>query len=456
MNYVCPNCGTPLNIDENVVASLREQVRTAEFNEAVEVRVADVKEKAKAEVEILRLKLEHEQQQALLAKDEKLQDMAKQVALLEAKIKNCDTATQLAVTNAVTEKEQADKKVLETIQAELQKKINELNEAKVELANKEQMALIDKENAILALDKERGLEVGKKDGEISNLKAEILALKNKHMQEKQDLGVMHAREVAMLNEEVQRYKDFKLQLSTKAIGESLEQYCQNQFNNIRMTAYRNATFEKDTVVKDGTKGDYIFREETDDAVEYISIMFEMKNEADDTDRKHKNEEFFAKLDKDRRNKGCEYAVLVSMLEPDNDYYNDGIVEVYQYEKMYVVRPQFFLPIISILRNAAGNNIEIRRELIETRLQQTDFSNFEENLGKIQSTFEGHCKAASNHYEKAVKVIDANIDAMVKLKEELRLMVSGFGKANNNLQEISVKKLTHNALSVRAQIEAARK
>ena len=262
----------------------------------------------------------------------------------------------------------------------------------------------------------------------------------------------HQGELRLREEEIERLKEFKARQSTKMIGESLEQHCLTQFNQIRMTAFPNAYFEKDNDIKSGSKGDFIFRESSE-GVEFISIMFEMKNEMDTTATKHKNEDFFKELDKDRREKGCEYAVLVTLLEADNEFYNNGIVDVsYRYPKMFVVRPQFFLPIISLLRNAALSSLEYRRKLEEVQSQQLDLYNFEQELDQFKTSFADSFRKATDRYQDAIEGIDKAIKALTTIRENLVKSENHLNTANRKLEDVSVKKLTKNAPSVRAMFE----
>ena len=256
------------------------------------------------------------------------------------------------------------------------------------------------------------------------------------------------------DEAIARYRDFKTRLSTKMIGETLEQHCEITFNNLRTTAFPTAYFEKDNDAHTGSKGDYIFRDYDESGLEYISIMFEMKNEMETTATKKKNEDFFKELDKDRREKKCEYAVLVSMLEPENELYNNGIVDVsYRYPKMYVIRPQFFLILISILRNSARNSLDAKRELQQLRMQRLDMANFEENLMNFRDGFARNYELASSHFEKAVEAIDKSISQLEKTKKELLASDRQLQLANKKAQELTVKKLTKDSPSIRAELEA---
>ena len=257
------------------------------------------------------------------------------------------------------------------------------------------------------------------------------------------------------DEMIEYYKDFKARQSTKMIGESLEQHCLSQFNSLRMTAFPDAYFEKDNDARSGSKGDFIFRESRG-GVEFISIMFEMKNEADETATKHKNEDFFRELDKDRREKKCEYAVLVSLLEADSELYNNGIVDVsYKYEKMYVIRPQFFIPIITLLRNAALGSLKYRQELEVARNQQIDVLNFEKNMNEFKDKFAYNYQLASKKFKTAIEEIDKTIDHLQKTKEALLSSENNLRLANNKAEDLSIKRLTKNAPSVREMFDAAK-
>ena len=281
-------------------------------------------------------------------------------------------------------------------------------------------------------------ELDRKNGE---LKAQIDQVR--HEAEIRELGMKekHNAEVQYLKDALEQSRDFKMRLSTKMIGESLEQHCLDAFNRVRADAFPNAYFEKDNEVVEGTKGDFIFRENTDDGIEILSIMFEMKNEADDTAKKHKNEDFLAKLDKDRQKKKCEYAVLVTTLEPDSEYYNDGIVTAYRFEKMFIVRPQFFLPIISLLRKAALDNIETRRELTRIRRENLDVQKFDAALDEFRDKFGRNCALAQDHFDKTIREINEAIKHLEKVRDELEATGKQLNLANNKAQELTIKQLT---------------
>lgn len=315
---------------------------------------------------------------------------------------------------------------------EIQQKITEIEKLKGEMSlqksNNElvvKTALQEKEAEILKL--KSALSLAKQEQEIN-----LRALKESHIEE-----------LKLKDEQIDYYKDFKAKQSTKMIGESLEKHCENEFNKLRATAFINAYFEKDNDAKTGSKGDYIFRE-SKDGTEFISIMFEMKNEADLTATKHKNEDFFKELDKDRREKNCEYAVLVSLLESDSELYNTGIVDVsYKYEKMYVIRPQFFIPIITLLRNAALNSLKYKSELNVIRNQNIDITHFEEDINDFKEKFSRNFRLASERFHKAIDEIDKTIDHLQKTKEALLSSENNLRLANNKAEDLSVKRLTKN-------------
>lgn len=297
-------------------------------------------------------------------------------------------------------------------------------------------------------DNELNLELQKmtieKNQEITELKNEVNNNKMAYEIEKNQIIESHKNEIRLKDEQIEQYRDFKAKQSTKMIGESLEVHCSNEFNRYRATGFKNAYFEKDNDARTGSKGDFIFRDFTDDGMEYISIMFEMKNEADTTATKHKNEDFFKELDKDRREKKCEYAVLVSLLESDNDLYNEGIVDVsYRYEKMYVIRPQFFIPLITLLRNAALNSVQYQRELALVKAQNIDITHFEENMETFKTGFAKNYDLASRKFNDAIDEIDKTIDHLRKVKEALTSSERNLRLANDKAQGLTIKRLTKN-------------
>ena len=292
-----------------------------------------------------------------------------------------------------------------------------------------------------------------KEKKIVNLENKIELSQKEYQLKEQNLIDIHAREIKAKEQEIELYKDMKLKLSTKMVGETLEQHCKVQYDEYLRPILKNAYFEKDNDAKTGSKGDFIYREKTDDGIEFISIMFEMKNESDQTATKHKNEDFFKELDKDRKEKNCEYAILVSLLEKDNDYYNGGIVDVsHKYEKMYVVRPQSFITIINILRNSALNTVETKRKLIEIQNQNIDIANFEEKMNNFKSAFSRNFKLASDKFDLAIDEIDKTMQHLQKIKDNLLGSKNQLRLANDKAEDLTIKKLTSNSPSIAKQIE----
>ena len=364
------------------------------------------------------------------------------------------------VRNALFEKEVEDRisSVRRENAAVQEKALAELDaKHKLELAGKDQEILRLKESARAAeTEKQLAVQtaVQQKDTEIISLKDKIELEKQAAEIREQSLKDAHKTEVARLEAEVEQYRDFKLRQSTKMIGESLEQHCLTTFNQVRMMAFPRAYFEKDNEVIEGTKGDFVYREETEDGLPLLSILFEMKNEADATEKKHKNEDFIDKLDKDRKKKNCEYAVLVTMLEPDSDLYNAGIVTEYRYEKMYIVRPQFFLPLISLLRNAALSNTQVRRELETVRRQSLDVQQFDQALLEFRDKFGKNYQIAQSHFDKAISEIDETIKHLEKVKESLTKSGNQLRLANDKAQDLTIKKLTKGNPTMRDKFEEA--
>lgn len=356
-----------------------------------------------------------------------------------------DNEFNIEISRRQKELEERLEKDLELFRAEKDSEIEKLR-------SKIDMAEAEKKLAVSEAVQEKDKEISDKGNEISKLKSDLL-LQNKEAELREsNMAEQHKGELKLRDEEIERLKDFKARMSTKMVGESLEQHCMSEFNRIRMTAFPNAYFEKDNDAKSGSKGDFIYRESVD-GTEFISIMFEMKNEMDETKTKHKNEDFFKELDKDRNEKKCEYAVLVSLLEADNELYNSGIVDVsYQYPKMFVVRPQFFIPIISLLRNAAMGSLEYKKKLEYVQNQELELNNFEENLQQFKSSFADSFRLATDRYEDAIKGIDNAIAALTRIKENLMTSEKHLNTANNKIENVNIKRLTKNAPSVRAMFE----
>ena len=371
---------------------------------------------------------------------------------LKAQISGNETEKKLAISEAVNEKEKEREKALEAKNGELAEKARTIEELRAKLQNSE----TEKKLAVSQALQEKEKELTQRSTEIIELKSKLSNKDTERELKEQALQKEYEDKLKQKDEQIEYYKDFKARQSTKMIGESLEQHCLNQFNALRMTAFPTAYFEKDNDARTGSKGDFIFRECVD-GTEFISIMFEMKNEMDETATKHKNEDFLKELDKDRREKKCEYAVLVSLLEIDNELYNNGIVDVsYKYEKMYVIRPQFFIPMITLLRNAALNSLKYRQELELARHQQVDILHFEENMNTFKEGFARNYRIASDKFKTAIEEIDKTISHLQKTKEALLSSENNLRLANNKAEDLSIKRLTKNAPSVKEMFEELKK
>lgn len=458
----CPKCGEVFVVDESGYANIVKQVRDKEFAKELKKREEELKDAQQKDLDLVRLEQKNQLDKALSAKDSELSEKEKKIQELEACIKNNDISRNLAVSEAVNAKEK-----------EISQKNDEINALKADYIakNMEQDKEIAKLQAQLANgENEKKMAVSEarqlKDKELAEKNTEIIRLKDQlsnkdtekqlgeeSLKREYEAKLKHKDEqLKEKDEQIDYYKDFKARQSTKMVGESLEQHCLTQFNSLRMTAFPTAYFEKDNDAKSGSKGDFIFRESVE-GTEFISIMFEMKNEMDETATKHKNEDFFKELDKDRREKKCEYAVLVSLLEMDNELYNNGIVDVsYRYEKMYVIRPQFFIPMITLLRNAALNSLKYRQELEAAKNQQLDIANFEENMNAFKQGFGRNYEIASKKFKTAIDEIDKTITHLQKTKDALLSSENQLRLANNKAEDLSIKKLTKNAPSVRKMFE----
>ena len=451
----CPKCGEVFTVDESGYAAIVKQVHDKEFN-------AEIKRREESFENEKRLAIAN----AEAEKDKKISELNAEIQRIQA-----EKALALQTANSekdkiAGEKETAVKLAVSAAEADKDKLINELKAqiATADAVKEKELAEKDKEITRLTgqieADKANSdaavkVAVAEKDNEIERLKAEKATAETQHKSELDLIRDAHEKEIKDKNTLIDYYKDLKTKMSTKMVGETLEQHCSIEFNKIRASAFPDAYFEKDNDSKTGSKGDFIFRDYSD-GVEYISIMFEMKNESDTTATKHKNEDFFKELDKDRNEKGCEYAVLVSMLEADNDLYNEGIVDVsYKYPKMYVVRPQFFISLISLLRNASKNAVEYKKQLIVAQNQNLDVRNFEHNLLDFQEKFGNNYRLASAKFQTAIDEIDKTIDHLQKVKEGLLGSERQLRLANDKAQDLSVKRLTKNCPSVAEMFEAER-
>ena len=428
------------------ISSLKAQLvtKTTENELAVKTAVAE-KEK---QIAGLAAKIEAAREAKSAAVNEVVAQKDTEISRLQGQIGNKESEYKLKLQEEVSEKENVItslKAQLETKSAEQELSIkNAVAQKETEIATLKAQIQANKTEQDLAVQKavaEKADELNQKVIEIEQLKGQIDSKAKEAELAQNNLKASYEQQLKFKDEEIERYKDFKAKQSTKMIGESLEVFCKNEFDKMRPVGFQNATFEKDNKISEsGSKGDFIFRE-TEEGVEFISIMFEMKNEMDTTATKHKNEDFFKELDKDRKEKKCEYAVLVTLLEPENDLYNNGIVDVsYKYEKMYVVRPQFFIPIITLLRNAARNSLKYRKELAVVQNQNIDITNFEEKLNGFKEKFDRDCRLADKNFEDAINDIDKTIKNLEKIKKELQLTVSHLKLADNKLQDITIKKL----------------
>lgn len=422
---ICPNCNQPFTIDERGYAQLLEQVRGKAFDKAVAERVA---------------LMERQQEQA--------QQLA--VANAEAKLKEqlSQRDTQLAQLqsrlDAIGEKSQVD------LQLALADKEQTITELKAQIAQQESL----RDNERLKVKAESQKQLQAKEQAILELRNKIELQGKEAELERKNLQEQHEHERKMLEEQVDFYKDLKARMSTKMIGETLEQHCATEFEQKLRPFYPNAYFQKDNEVVGGTKGDFIFRDYDDDkTTEYISIMFEMKNESDSTSTKHRNEDFLKKLDEDRRKKGCEYAVLVSLLEPDNELYNGGIVDKsYLYPKMYVIRPQFFVPLITLLVSTSRKNLALREQLLAAQQQSIDITHFEEDIEEFKDKFGRNYRLASEKFKKAIEEIDRSITHLQRIKENLIGSENNLRLANDKAEGLTIRKLTYKNPTMQAKFK----
>lgn len=412
MNEIkCPKCGTVFQIDEADYDSIVKQIRDKEFDKEISSREEQHKVDRENAVKLAEAHIKEELGKELNKKDLEISELK-----LSLKVN--------------------EEKTINKVEKEYQEQINKLQLQITELKSKMQLQESKSE-----LDIQKA--VSEKNQKISDLSSE-LALKSKEFELKETtIKESYENKLKDKDDQIAYYKDFKAKQSTKMIGESLEQHCNVEFNRLR-PLFKNAYFEKDNDARTGSKGDFIFRDYDDDGNEIVSIMFEMKNEADMTATKHKNEDFFKELDKDRKEKKCEYAVLVSLLEADNDYYNDGIVDVsHLYDKMYVIRPQFFIPLITLIRNLANKSLEYRKELETIKNQNIDITHFEENINTFKEGFGRNYRLAAERFQKAIEEIDKTIDHLQKTKEHLLKTNDNLRLANNKAEDLTIKKLTHN-------------
>ena len=452
----CPHCGQLFTIDESNYDSIVKQIRDHEFYDELKKRETEYNEKLELQKELVTKDLMGKATVKLNEQKAEIESLKNQLKLVEKEHEN-----------ELNLKTSSLKEEINTLNATRQGEIDKITASKdieiSELKSKANATVLDLKSKIEVLnqqvknaDTEKELAVNKaiselketKDLEINKAKNELEIYKSEMANKFDSMKDSYEQQLSAKQELVDYYKDFKTKMSTKMIGESLEQHCANEFNKNRMGMFRNAYFEKDNEVVEGSKGDFVFRDFDEDGVEIISIMFEMKNEADTTSTKHKNEDFFDKLDKDRNRKKCEYAVLVSLLENDSELYNEGIVDVsYRYPKMYVIRPQFFIPLITLLRNAALNATEYKKQLLIEKNNNLDIAHFEENMENFKVAFGKNFETASKKFSTAIDEIDKTIDHLKKVKENLLSSDRQLRLANDKAQDLTIKKLTKNAPSL---------
>jgi len=442
----CPHCGTAFKIDEAGYADILKQVRDSDFEKQLHERLELAEQDKQSAIKLAQAKAASELQKAASAKDAEIHE-------LKARLDAGEVARKLAVTEALSavEKERdalaheleqtrrdkqaaaklAEVKLVNELQQAAAKKAAEIQELKAKLDANTVVQKLAITEAVSAIEKER-----------DELKSGLQRMElEKHLAEK-SLKDKYETQIRDRDDAIERLRDMKARLSTKMVGETLEQHCETEFNRIRATAFPRAYFEKDNDARSGSKGDYIFRDMDEDGTEIVSIMFEMKNESDETTTKKKNEDFLKELDKDRAEKGCEYAVLVSLLEPDSELYNTGIVDVFhRYPKMYVVRPQFFIQIITLLRNAAMNSLKYKSELALVKAQNIDITNFENQLETFKTAFAKNYDLAARRFQTAIEEIDKSIDHLQKTKEALLGADRNLRLANDKAQDVTIKKLT---------------
>lgn len=430
----CPKCHSVFQVDEADYASIVSQVKNAEFDAEIRRRVEELDKQYKAEQKAVVLQSEQGFKDRLAARDLELGKKENEIAQLKAQVAGLAQTKELEFKNVLAEKE----KELAELRVAVSKSDSDRQIAVLEEQKKAQEALKLKDDRIAELMGEVKLEKSEASLRETNLKKDFEI----QLKQKQD--------------EVDYYKELKAKMSTKMIGETLEVHCSTEFNRMRW-CFPNAYFEKDNDVSEGTKGDFIFRDYAPDGTEYISIMFEMKNENDETATKHKNEDFFKKLDADRKTKKCEFAVLVSLLEPDSELYNGGIVDVsYKYDKMYVIRPQFFLPFISLLVQTSKKSLQYKQELAIARSQSVDVTNFESQLLDFQDKFGRNYRLASEKFKNAIDEIDKSIRHLQKIKEELLGSENNLRLANDKAEALTIKRLTRNNPTMKALFDEARK
>ena len=430
-DIICPHCSKAFKIDESGYADILKQVRDRDFEQQLNERLQLAEKEKASALELAQEKATGELQKAEAEKDSEIQG-------LKAELGKVEEARKLAVAQALTVVEKERDKLTSDL-----KQANEASKAASEVAELKRQKELQESSA-------------QKDAEIQRLNAKIEASETSQKLAEKSLKEKYETQIQDRDDAIERLKDLKAKLSTKMVGETLEEHCENEFNQIRATAFPKAYFEKDNDAKTGSKGDYIFKDADADGNEIVSIMFEMKNESDTTATKKKNEDFFKELDKDRNEKGCEYAILVSLLESDSELYNSGIVDVsHRYLKMYVIRPQFFIPMITLLRNAAMNSLQYKAELALVKSQNIDVTNFEDKLESFKTGFARNYDLASRKFEDAIKEIDNSIKHLQKTKDALLGSQNNLRLANDKAQDVTIKKLTRGNPTMKAKFDNLR-
>ena len=431
----CPQCNHVFKVDEDAFRSIAAQVRNAAFDEELAKREAEMRMRMTAEQQARDAKAEQRLRESVGAKDSQLRDRDEEIRRLRAQL---DSAAEMMRLKA---------------EQQLAGKDREIADLRATIAQGETMKRV----AVLEEKNRAQAEIQAKEAEIAELRNRAANERSEATLRESGLKEQFALELRQKQELIDYYKEMKARLSTKMIGESLEVHCSNEFNRVRASIYPRAYFDKDNDASGGSKGDFIFRDFAEDGTEYISIMFEMKNEGDETATKHRNEDFFAKLDRDRRAKGCEYAVLVSLLEAESELYNEGIVDVsYRYPKMFVVRPQFFMPIIALLSQASRKSIVYLQQLQEARRQSIDVTNFEAKLDAFREGFGRNYELASRKFDTAIEEIDKTIQHLMKVKDALISTSTNLRLANDKTQNLTIKRLTRGNPTMKAKFDEARK
>ncbi len=494
---ICPNCKKAFKVDEAGFADILKQVRDHQFEEELTSRLALAEKEKDSAVKLAEANIKTSLQKELAEKDmqltelkaksdtelaEKLAQKEIEISEMEFRIQNAETEKKLEVSEALekiekerdklmhdleikdSEKNTAIKLAEANIKSSLQEELAKKDKQLAEKLAKKETEIAEMKSKLINAETEKKLEISEVTKKIEKERDELIhdleiketekeSLKISIKEEFTNKLVLKDETIKIKDDEISRLKDYKQKLSTKMVGETLEQHCEVEFNKLRATAFQDAYFEKDNDSRGGSKGDYVYRETDEAGNEIISIMFEMKNENDETATKKRNDDFFTKLDKDRKEKNCEYAVLVSLLESENEFYNTGIVDVsYKFENMYVVRPQFFIQIITLLRNASMKSMKYKTELNIMRNQSVDITNFEDKITKFRDGFEKNYLSASNHFEKAIVEIDKSISRMTKVKEELTTSQNQLRLANQKAEGLTIKKLTHGNPTMKARFD----